>query len=616
MGKLTKNHRSEDSADGKRRLRVYVIDAGDSVYEMPLEGSLDIGRGKLGEPAPFDVSDVPNAEGRKRLIVAKPDQTHISRHQLILTPLADDRVSVQNTSETQPLSFGDGREALECGGNREFQVPLDLVLGSSLIVRVSRPSEADTLGVLQQESLGPNRSLVSQTHAYIDIRRTSPSDRARLASFSLMLAAVARSNDFFGDVVQGMSELLQVSWSAILQYTDGKWLEVASYKSPRSTGAVRFRASRFLVSSARRMRRVVWYPSREKCDDTDSLRDIGGAIAAPIVDADENVWGAVYGQWQLDGQVVRISESDGEWARSVAAAVAIGLARLDKEQQAVRKQVQFAQFFGEELAEAMERDAQLLDARESAITTLFVDIRGFTLRGQIMLPHDYFRWTQAALEALAALILKHRGVLVDFVGDELFGIWGAPQERDDHASAACRAALEMLAHRAAFNREYPSVHPLDLGIGVTSGNALVGNVGSLSRFKYGARGTTVNLASRVQAMTSELRVPLLVTRDTIERLAEAEFPRRRIGQVQLRGIEAVTDLFEVASGDRPQFSALAAQYEEALRAFEASEFTAAVRALGEVLAQWPEDGPAGWLMQRSAEGMHTGQAPRPWSATK
>jgi hypothetical protein len=179
-------------------------------------------------------------------------------------------------------------------------------------------------------------------------------------------------------------------------------------------------------------------------------------------------------------------------------------------------------------------------------------------------------------------------------------LWGAPVEQRDHAQRACRAALEMLDHLPRLNEEWNTrlKLPMDVGIGVNSGMARVGNVGTSTKFKYGALGNTTNLASRVQGATKHLKTRLLITRATKD-LLNSHFASRRVGHARVVNIKEPVELFELAHAAKPVWSPLQMEYESALSKFETGNFRTAIRVLGNLLNEHPEDGPALVLLSRA-----------------
>src|SRR5262249_49932542 len=146
-------------------------------------------------------------------------------------------------------------------------------------------------------------------------------------------------------------------------------------------------------------------------------------------------------------------------------------------------------------------------------------------------------WIRHVMEVLSECVLEHGGVVVNYIGDELMAMWGAPKEQPDHALLACRAALDMLARLPLLNERWHPVlrEPMGLGVGVNSGKAGVGDIGSKAKFVYGPLGNTVNLASRVQGATKYLKTPLLITGATRATLGE-EFAVRRLCDVKVVNI--------------------------------------------------------------------------------
>jgi adenylate cyclase len=193
-------------------------------------------------------------------------------------------------------------------------------------------------------------------------------------------------------------------------------------------------------------------------------------------------------------------------------------------------------------------------------------------------------------------------VLVDYIGDELIAMWGAPQEQPDQSVLACRAALDMLNGLQPINDRWKRTlgEPVRVGIGINTGVAHVGNTGSRRKFKYGALGTVVNIASRVQGANKYLKTDLLITSGTRQKL-NSDFAIRRLCSVQVVNIEKSLDLYEVCGQADAASSPLIERYEKALGCFEKKEFRRAANLLGTILAEWPDDGPSLLLLSRTVD---------------
>jgi adenylate cyclase len=181
------------------------------------------------------------------------------------------------------------------------------------------------------------------------------------------------------------------------------------------------------------------------------------------------------------------------------------LAYLDERAQRLRTAGAFKRFLDPRVvSELIERGA--IDYREQAavreITVLFSDIRGFTTLSESAAPEEVVALLNRYFTRQVELIFKHGGTLDKFMGDGIMAFWGAPTAYPDHAQRAVAAALEMSAALDAFRGELGALGAaLDIGIGLHTGSAVVGFIGSDERLDYTAIGDTVNSASRIEGRT-------------------------------------------------------------------------------------------------------------------
>jgi adenylate cyclase len=264
------------------------------------------------------------------------------------------------------------------------------------------------------------------------------------------------------------------------------------------------------------------------------------------------------------------------------------------------------QFFTPDLARYLYENPDALRGSDREVTILSCDIRGFSRICDRLGPTRTLEWLNDVLGALSVCVLQEQGVLVDYVGDELMGLWGAPRDQPDHAAGACRAALRMIEQVPDLNAKWGHVtgEQMDLGVGVNSGVARVGNVGSTVKFKYGALGSTTNVASRVQGANKYLHTRLLVTEATRSRLGDG-FAARRLCQVRVVNIDGPVSLYELNRPGQAAWEDLRGKYERALQHFDAGEFRETARILGGLLADplSRDDGPSLVLMQRAVTAL-------------
>jgi adenylate cyclase len=283
----------------------------------------------------------------------------------------------------------------------------------------------------------------------------------------------------------------------------------------------------------------------------------------------------------------------------LACGVAAGLARLKQEQAALAARVRFEQFFSPELSQQLEADPTMLEGRDAEVTLLFGDIVGFSRISERMGPKATVAWINSVMDTMSDFVMEEAGVLVDYTGDELFAMWGAPTPCEDHAARACRTALAMQRGLVQVNQRWEEQvgEPTTIGIGVNTGIARVGNVGSRRRFKYGPLGNDVNLASRVQGATKYLRSPLLIAATTAEKLGD-EFSIRRLCKVKVVNIQQPIDIYEIVDQPDDEWEQLREQYEQALDSFEEADFSSAAQTLGALALNYPNDGPSVLLLSR------------------
>ena len=236
-----------------------------------------------------------------------------------------------------------------------------------------------------------------------------------------------------------------------------------------------------------------------------------------------------------------------------------------------------------------------LEPREADVTVLFCDLRGFSRKVEEAADHllEVLNRVSAALGLMTQNILNNRGAIADFLGDAAMGFWGWPLEQPGKVEYACRAALGIRAAFEAVGRD--PEHPLygfRVGVGIASGRAVAGGIGTPEQAKVTVFGPVVNLASRLQDMTKLLRVPILIDAPTAEAVRD-HLPRdvgrvRRLAKVRPYGLETplmVTELIPPATdaaGEGELTDDDLAAYDRALDAFLVGDWTAAYKDLHRV----------------------------------
>ncbi len=231
------------------------------------------------------------------------------------------------------------------------------------------------------------------------------------------------------------------------------------------------------------------------------------------------------------------------WAYYLLAA---GLAYVEERARRLRTAGMFKRFLDPRVVAALIDEGEI-DYRSRAevrdVSVLFSDIRGFTALSEVSRPEDVVAMLNGYFSKQVETIFKHGGTLDKFIGDAIMAFWGAPVASDDHARLAVSAALAMSAALEELRGELGSLGAeLEIGIGIHSGRAVVGFIGSVERLDYTAIGDTVNLASRVEGLTKGV-ARVLVTQATREAAGDT-FDWRDWGVHKVKGREEGVQLFE------------------------------------------------------------------------
>jgi adenylate cyclase len=216
-----------------------------------------------------------------------------------------------------------------------------------------------------------------------------------------------------------------------------------------------------------------------------------------------------------------------------------------------RTKRQFAELFGRyvppELVEEMARNPEgySMAGRKAELTVLFSDIRGFTTISEGLQPDQLAALLNEYLGAMTEVVRKRRGTLDKYIGDAIMAFWGAPMADERHASHAVHAALEMQAALQELNPQLVSKGwpELKIGIGINTGAMTVGDMGSPVRKAYTVMGDAVNLGSRLEGITKQYGVGVIVGEGTRSMLGD-EFVLRELDRVRVKGKSEPVAIYE------------------------------------------------------------------------
>lgn len=179
------------------------------------------------------------------------------------------------------------------------------------------------------------------------------------------------------------------------------------------------------------------------------------------------------------------------------------------------------------------------------LTILFSDIRGFTSISEALEAEKVVEVLNGYLSGMVDVIFKHEGTLDKFIGDAIMAFWGAPVRVNDHGKRAVTSAIEMIRQLELFNESVKArgLQPLAIGVGINTGEVILGNIGSEKKLDYTVIGDNVNLASRMEGLTKEYGCPILITESTYEEV-RGEIPCRVVDMVRVKGKKKGIKIFE------------------------------------------------------------------------
>jgi adenylate cyclase len=198
------------------------------------------------------------------------------------------------------------------------------------------------------------------------------------------------------------------------------------------------------------------------------------------------------------------------------------------------------------VATLMDEPSMLkLGGERRHLSILFADIMGFTSRAERSQPEPLVALLNTYMTAMTNVIFKNGGVVDKLMGDGIMAFWGAPLRAKNPAHDAVNCAIGMISalnSLAAQDSRFSDIH---IGIGIATGDAIVGNFGGEKKFDYSAIGDTVNLASRLEGLTRQFKVNILVNQQTYDE-ADGDYVARQVGLVKVKGKDQLVPVVEVA----------------------------------------------------------------------
>jgi adenylate cyclase len=327
----------------------------------------------------------------------------------------------------------------------------------------------------------------------------------------------------------------------------------------------------------------------------------GAALLIPLVAVD---YGAFLRGWWLNFTIPAMTLTGNVLLVSLYRALV-----EEKEKRKLRST--FAEFLSPEVIRRLLVNPQLVEPKKTDITVMFSDIRGFTSISEKMDAQELALFLNQYLSDMTSIVFSRSGTLDKYIGDAVMAFWGAPYEEPGHEAKACNAALEMMKRVGELHKQWEAEGKpsLEIGIGLNTGVASVGKMGSKLRSGYTALGDAVNLSSRLEGLNKDYGTHIIANETTYQGAKDDGFVFRELDLIRVKGKQQPVTIYQLM-GRQEDFAAdgsaetVRLQVEAFTRArelYRERQWKAARDAFQEILGKWPKDGPAGVYLERCQE---------------
>lgn len=238
------------------------------------------------------------------------------------------------------------------------------------------------------------------------------------------------------------------------------------------------------------------------------------------------------------------------------------------------------------------------------LSVLFSDIRGFTTISEKLTPEELVHLLNEYLTAMTNVVFHYNGLLDKYMGDAIMAVFGAPLDQPDHALRACRTALGMMDELKKLQKKWTEENKpvLNIGIGINSGDMVVGNMGSDMRFDYTVMGDSVNLGSRLEGINKEYGSNIIISEYTYEVVKDVLFCRE-MDAVRVKGKKQPVKIYELLCEmkDAEKWKQPVNLFEEGLVKYKQGLWDEAIEFFNKVLEIQPVDAPSHLYIERCKE---------------
>jgi len=313
----------------------------------------------------------------------------------------------------------------------------------------------------------------------------------------------------------------------------------------------------------------------------------------------------VYFSFARKGRWLSFVIPAGTLAANYAAITSFRMIFEEGEKRKIRKS--FAQYLSPGVIGLIEKDPQKYihpGGETKDLTVMFSDIRGFTTISESLSADELVRLLNEYLGAMTDILFANLGTLDKYIGDAIMAFWGSPYPQTDHAYRACLCALQMSKGLAKLNVKWKQEDrpPIAIGIGLNTGPVNVGNMGSDKRLAWTVMGDNVNLASRLEGITKQYQIQIVISEGTYREVAD-KFVCRELDKIKVKGKNQPVNIYELldVAAEKSKYESLLTGFDRAMAAYRSQNWKDAAGQFGELLGVYPDDGPTRVFLQRALE---------------
>ncbi len=282
----------------------------------------------------------------------------------------------------------------------------------------------------------------------------------------------------------------------------------------------------------------------------------------------------------------------------------------------------FTQYMDSRIVDYLLKNPEYIKpgGQKKTVTVFFADIADFTTISESLSPEKTAFMLHQVLDCLSKVIIEHYGIVDKYIGDCIMAFWGAPVQTPEDETNACNTAIKCIEKLKEINKELTAkgIQGIKIRIGIHTGDAIVGNIGSDRLFNYTVVGDTVNIASRLESVNKYFKTSIIVSEDTMSKISD-NFIARELGLITVKGKTKPIRIFELIGkkntiSDKQEI--LLQKYNSGFKLYNEKKWFEARDVFSSILKDFPEDEPSKFYMKKCEDFISGSGLTKDWHIIK